>query len=113
MVVVEPETLEKCDFEPILARDDEQEALFLQKPQELQRLRFPASDVIKKLQSLHDYYGCPNLAVCDFDNILAVDIRPRRANNPPQRLSTAEFAPMGKEPERWRQFQNFSQLGNL
>jgi hypothetical protein len=63
-------------------------------------------EAVEKLCKLYNDYGCCNLAICDFNNILTIDMRARVAHSPLEKLPVAEFAPMDIEPKNWRRFQN-------
>jgi hypothetical protein len=99
MVMVKPGSLDESSFKSIIATSDDQEL-------ELSALPASATDAITKLRQLYNDYGCCNIAICDFDKILAVDMRPLIARHEPRKLAKAEFSPMGLQRKDWRRFQN-------
>jgi hypothetical protein len=56
---------------------------------------------------VYNKYGGNNLAVCDFDNILIVDLRPLTSPEYPGKLPRASFHYLGmkENPKNWRNYQ--------
>jgi hypothetical protein len=107
IVVVKPGTLQESNLKYIMATSDRKELDFISGLTfRLSVLNDSTVEAITKLRDLYNDYGCCNIAVCDFDNILAVDMRPRLKQGEPRKLARAEFSPMGRLRKDWRRFQN-------